>query len=100
MIRGTTPIHTFTTNVDNSLIDKLKIVYAQNDKEIFTKTKEDCTFPDENVISVKLLQEDTFKLDYTKFVNIQLRIKTLGGEILATEPIIISVTKCLDDEVL
>ncbi len=99
MIRGTTPKHEFKTNINNALIDKLKIVYSQNDKEIVTKTKEDCTLSGDNIISTTLSQEETF-LFSDKLVDIQLRIKTLGGEVLATEPISVDVRKCLDSEVL
>lgn len=99
MIRGTTPTHTFNIPFDTSLVDEVKILYAQDDVVVIEKTTADCTL-DYKKISVTLTQEDTFAFDCKKAVEIQLRVLTTAGEALATVPEKVGVTKCLDNEVL
>ena len=99
MYRGTTPKHIFQVPIDTSLINKVKITYCQKDREILVKRTEDCTIED-GVISTRLSQEDTFKFECNLYVTIQVRILTTSGDVLTSEPIMASVGKCLDDEVL
>ena len=99
MIKGTTPTHIFTIPFDTSVLDKVKITYAQNDAIVLTKTTENCAL-EENKISVTLTQEDTFAFDHKKAVEIQLRVLTKNGEVLTSLPEKVGVAKCLDDEVL
>lgn len=99
MIRGTTPTHTFNIPFDTSLVDEVKIVYAQDEVVILEKTTSDCSL-DDTKICVTLTQEDTFKFDCKKVVEIQLRVLTTGGEVLASVPEKVGVSKCLDNEVL
>lgn len=98
-MRGTTPTHTFTLPLDASLIKAVKIIYAQEDKPIFCKRTADCVINGVTV-EVTLTQEETFKFDCKKLVEIQLRALTVDGKALKSEPIIVTVSKCLDDEVL
>lgn len=99
MIRGSTPTHKLKLPIDTSLLGNLKIVYSQDDKQVLTKYLKDCTL-DGNIALVKLTQEETFLFDCKKDVEIQIRAKTLGGDVVPSKPKIISVEKCLDDEVL
>jgi hypothetical protein len=99
MFKGTTPTHTFEIPMDTSLIKEVKITYSQKDIEKLVKRTKDCTI-DEGMISTRLSQEDTFRFASNSFVTIQIRILTTGGDALACEPIVTSVGKCLDDEVL
>jgi hypothetical protein len=100
MIRGTTPTHTFNIPFDTSLVDEVKITYAQEDEIVLTKGTSDCVL-DGSTIQVTLSQEDTFKFDQNKFsVQIQLRILTKSGEVLASIIEHVGLSKCLDDEVL
>ena len=99
MYRGTTPTHTFDMPFDTSIISKVRIVYAQDSVPIIVKETEDCTFAG-TVISVKLSQVDTLALDCSKFVNIQIRVLTMGNDALTSDVIRKSVGECLDDEVL
>lgn len=99
MIRGTTPTHIFRLPFDTSLIDEVRIIYSQNDEQILVKETVDCNL-DGNTISVTLTQEDTFKFDCKKCVQIQVRVLTAGGEALASKIKHINVEKCLDNEVI
>ena len=99
MFKGTTPTHTFEVNIDTSLIKEVKIIYCQRDREILVKRTDECTLGD-NEISTKLSQEDTFLFDDNTFATVQLRVLTIDEEALITDPIMVSVGKCLDEEVL
>lgn len=99
MIKGTTPTYTFTLPFDTSIVNKVKITYAQDDVTTLEKYTTDCTLNDET-ISVTLTQEDTFLFDCKKPLEIQIRILTSGGDVIASVPQTIGISKCLDNEVL
>lgn len=99
MIRGTTPKHTFRIPFDADMIKEVRIIYAQNDQQILVKETADCTL-EGNTIRTALTQEETFKFDCTKCVQIQVRALTSDGEALASAIKHIDVDKCLDSEVL
>lgn len=99
MIRGTTPTHTFTIPFDVADIKKLKIIYSQDDAQIFCKRIEDCELFG-TTIKTNLTQEDTFKFDCKKMVQIQIRVLTINDDLLSTKILTVSVEKCLDDEVM
>lgn len=99
MIVGTTPTHTFNIPFDVSNIAMVRVIYAQNNNVVLTKTNEDCVLED-NTVSVTLTQEDTFLFDHTLPVEIQLRILTVNGTSLGSIPKKVGVTKCLEDVVM
>jgi hypothetical protein len=99
MFKGTTPTHEFEVDIDTAFIKTVKITYSQNDEEILVKRTEDCTL-EGNKITTKLTQEDTFLFDCNELVQIQIRGLTHDGEALATDLMVTTVRKCLDDEVL
>ena len=99
MIRGTTPTHIFGIPFDVSNIADLRIVYAQNNTEVLVKKLTDCVV-EGHTIKVTLSQEDTFKFDSSKKVQLQIRVLTLGDDVLSSDVIIIRADQCLKDEVL
>lgn len=99
MFKGSTPTHTFDVSIDTSLIKEVKITYTQNDEEILVKRTGDCSIEVGKIITT-LSQEETFLFEAGKFVMIQVRVLTLGGECLVSELLMTSCAKCLDDEVL
>ena len=99
MKRGTTPTHTFTIPFDVSMIKTAKVIYSQSGKVIFDKCGDDLKLS-ENTIQVKLNQEDTLSLDCKDSVSIQVRVLTVGGDALASDIMLVPVSRCLDDEVL
>lgn len=96
---GTTPKHTFTFPFETELIKALKITYSQNKKIILEKYLDDCEV-DENSVSYKLTQEETFL--FAEWVNVecQVRVLTTSGDALASSIHIVTADKCLDREVL
>lgn len=99
MIRGTTPTHTFKIPFDTSLIAELRITYKQPTGVELTKCETDCTLS-ENSIAVKLTQEETLQFNHKYNVEIQVRILTQGGDVVASKVLTTTVEKCLNDEVL
>lgn len=96
---GTTPTHNFVIPFDVSLISNLRISYAQNDNEVFYKTKKDCSLS-ENTISVTLSQEETFLFEYGQQIQVQLRIIVLDGNVTSSDPITLFPEKSFNKEVL
>lgn len=99
MIPGTTPTHTFKIPFDASIIKDFKVIYVQDDVTILEKRVSDCAL-DGYSVKVTLTQEETFLFKPQDIVEIQLRVLTLGGEVLASIPEKVGVAKCLDKEVL
>lgn len=99
MIRGSTPTHNFKLPIETDKIEKIRILYAQDDTVLFVKEIDDCKCDGCNV-SVTLTQEETFKFNCKKLVQIQLRIKTINGDVIPSKETLVSVEKCLDNEVL
>lgn len=99
VMRGTTPTHIFNIPFEVSLIADLRICYAQDGKELFCKCKDDCTL-DGSTISVTLTEEDTFKFECTKQLQVQVRVLALGGEVANSDIITLAVGQCLNKEVL
>ncbi len=99
MIRGTTPTHTFTLPFDVTLVKEIRILYAQDRNMLVTKETADCVM-EGSAVSVTLTQEDTFKFDCEKHVQIQLRVLTTDGQVLSTPIKYVDVGTCLDNEVM
>lgn len=99
MIRGTTPTHIFQIPFNADTLKEVRISYAQCDEVIVEKRTEDCTF-DADTITVKLTQDETLKFSHGKTADIQLRVKLLDGNVLATRTMRVDVGEILNDEVL
>lgn len=99
LARGSTPTHAFGIPVDTSKVVEVMVVYAQDNVEVFHKTKEDCKL-DGTTISVRLDQEDTLRFDHKKNVQIQLKILLDDDVVLISRIHVVSVQQCLNDEVL
>lgn len=99
MRKGTTPSFTFTLPFGVEIIAKAKVVIGQGGKILFEKRDNDLLL-DGNTITLKLTQEETFKMDCKKQLEIYLRVLTLGGDALKTDTYVINVCDCMDNEVL
>lgn len=111
MIRATTPKQVFTFEMNPSEFSKILITYAQNDRVIMEKEKDDLTFePVTNAFGktvgyaawFRMSQEEanSFSSGPGKQVNVQVRVKTAVGEVLASDKKTFSVQDVLNDEVL
>lgn len=99
MRKGTTPTLTFTIPLDPSQIDKVRIVFAENNTPVICKTEEDCSI-DGNDLILRFTQEETFLFQCDHNYQVQMRIKLINGEVLATEIMRLPVERCLDEEVM
>ena len=99
MIRGTTPTHIFTLPIETYLVEDLRISYAQNNNEILVKKKNDCIL-EGNTIKVKLTQEETFNFNCEKNAQVQVRVKTTGGEVFGSTITTFKVECSLNEEEL
>ena len=84
MIRGTTPTLKYNLPFEVSSIDKLWIVFSQNEEERLFLDKSRCSLSG-NTITVKLTQEETLSLLPNCIVNIQIRLLTNDGCALASK---------------
>jgi hypothetical protein len=100
MKRLTTPTHIFELPFDADIIDKIRLVYAQNDNIILCKEINDCECTGQTV-TVQLSQEETAKFDCKRnYAEIQAHILTVDGKSLVSNVLRVSVEKCLDTGVL
>lgn len=87
MRRGTTPTHTFTTDIDLSGADVLFITYQQNGHNLLEKNIDDVTFVTEEetyAVQVTLTQEDTLLFCATMPVSVQIRAR-FGNSAVASQ---------------
>ena len=97
MQKGTTPIHTFTLDIDTGTLKKARVIYAQSGKRVLVK--EDGVLSG-NTITVKLTQNDTFLFDHKKKVEIQVRALMHNGDTYNSDIYEETVERCLDTEVI
>lgn len=101
MIRGRTPTLEFTMPFDTSLIAELYITITQNGATALEKTLSDCNCNDTSV-SLTLTQEDTLRLEQKPYSDseMQIRVRTIAGEALASNIMRIYVGRILKDGVI
>lgn len=99
MIRGTTPVHTFTLPLDTQMVKSIQIIYAQRGEVKLLRGSDDVKMSG-NEVTVTLTQEDTLAFDHEQRVEIQVRVLTLGGEALASNVMYVFCERLLSDEVL
>ena len=71
----------------------------QNQVILLEKNADQCELND-NAATVTLTQDETFKFNCRKPVQIQVRVLTQDGDALTSGIKLVDVDKCLDDEVL
>lgn len=95
---GSTPINTFDIPYKAEQVKDIEIIYKQGGKEKILKCKSDIELTD-YLAKVELSQEDTFNLDDSTKVQIQLRVKDIRDKVIPSDIIIVSVEECLFNEV-
>lgn len=99
MIRGTTPTICFHLPFDLEEIEELWLTIAQRGKEVITKEKADMEY-DNGTFSVKLTQDETLRLDARQKTQVQLRVKFITGDAIASDPQTVNVDDILKDGVI
>ena len=100
VIRGTTPTHEFVLPCPTKNVDDIRITYGQRGKALFTKTKSECKIVNEKIF-VSLIQEETFLFVPGRQVEVELRVRTIDGQVIGTEnPITFRVINSMNEEVM
>lgn len=84
MRRGTTPIHTFSTDIDLTDAEAIYITYKQSGQTVMEKTAEDITITEDS-LTVKLTQEETLAFALGKPVEMQIRARFADGTAVASQ---------------
>lgn len=79
IIRGTTPTMSFELPFESSIVETGFVVIKQNGVAVIEKKFSDCECGGMKV-SAKFTQEETLKLVADKKAEINLVVKTLGGD--------------------
>ena len=96
MIRGTTPTLEFVLPFDTGLIAEGYITMTQNGTVKVEKSVDDFTMDGLN-LSVPLTQEETLELEAGVNVEIQLRVRTETGNVLASDIYCVSADRILKE---
>lgn len=99
MIRGTTPKLEFRLPFNVDLLAEVWVTLAQRGEVIINKELEECDC-DENMLSVQLTQEETLLLECECKTEIQVRVKTLENEALASDIITVNTDRILKEGVI
>ncbi len=96
MIRGTTPTHVFRVPFTAEEIRSVRVLYAQGDALVLTRTKTDCTVTD-GEITLTLTQTETLRFAEGAPVQVQLRVLTADGRAFASRVMTLPLAKCLEE---
>ena len=99
MIRGTTPLLEFTLPFETSLLAEAWVTLSQNKEVVLNKELDVCEC-EGCILSVKLAQEETLLLNCDCNTEIQVRVRTLEGEALASDIIRVGTDRILKDGVI
>ena len=97
--RGTTPTISYRLPFAADQLAEASIAVAQNGKVALEKMMDECIL-EGDTITAELSQQDTLKLDAQQLAEVQLRVRTLAGEALATDPVVVTVGRILRDGVI
>lgn len=97
--RKTTPEHCWMLPTTSENIEDVLLTYSQNGVILVEKTLNDVNICDNQLI-YKLTQEETFKFQPCFDLDMQLEVKTVGGDILQSDVITLSVARCLNERLL
>lgn len=96
MRRGTTPTHTFNTDLDLTAAEVIYITYQQECQNLLELTG-DRIARDINKVTVTLTQEETLAFAEDQPVYIQIRAKFGDGEAIASNIIKVDAREILKD---
>ena len=94
MRRGTTPSHTFTTDIDLSTAEVVYVTYKQGSKVILEKDNDGIEITEDS-IEVDLSQEETLSFKMGQPVRVQIRARFPDGSAVAS-----NIIQTTADEIL
>ena len=99
IIRGTTPTIEYELPFDTSVLSEVFVTISQSGNVIIEKEIGDCVLTD-CLLTVKLSQDETLSLSASRIAEIQVRMKTVDGDVLASDIYTDDVYKILKDGVI
>lgn len=99
MIRGTTPVHVFQFPEEVTAWKKIRVTYKQFGEIVLEKTEADVK-TEGKTVSLTLTQEETLKFHASSRVQLQVKVLTNTGAVLASPIREIKVEEILNTEVL
>lgn len=97
MTRGTTPTHTFTTDIDLSGADEIYVTYKQGNKTVCEYTLENGVTATEDTVVVTLSQADTLAANPNHSLFVQIRAAFPNGTRVASNIIQLNVGTVLKE---
>ena len=99
MRRGTTPKHTFFTDIDLTMAEVIYITYEQNGRIILEKAMPDIKVrPD--AVEVTLTQEETLAFEEYEQIRMQIRARYPDGKTVACNIINTNTKEILKEGVI
>lgn len=98
MRRGTTPTLTFTLPEEIDIAE-MYVTFSQNGKTVLEKSKDEVII-DGKIVVINLSQEDTLNFDDRATMKIQIRIRDISGNAMASDFIHARVDGILKDGVI
>lgn len=94
MVRGTTPIHTFSTNTEHLGKHRVYVTYKQDGRTIVEKTNEDMRISRDKIL-ITLTQAETLRFKANRPVEIQARYVDKYGMACASNIVTTTVGEVL-----
>ena len=99
MIRGTTPRLEFTIPFDTGMLDEAFVTLSQNREVIIDKALDECKCEAQK-LTVQPRPEDTLKLACDRKTEIQIRARTVSGDVFASDIFVVDTDRILKDGVI
>lgn len=99
LIRGTTPTLEFTLPFPAAELAEAFVTISQQGAVVIDKPLAEIEASG-NALTVRLTQEDTLKLTGDSTSEIQIRARTLAGEALASNIVLVATARILKDGVI
>ena len=96
MTQGTTPTLLFKFSFDLALAKEWRIIFYQDEENNFPKTQNDCIVDENQVIYIKLTQEETLSFDTNKYLKIQAKALTNDNNVIPSDTITTHIHEILD----
>ena len=97
--RGTTPVHTFTVDLDLTNAEVVYLTYKQGSTTLIEKAKDELEITATTLL-FKLTQEETLKLKNVRDVEIQIRARFPDGTAVASNIMDAPVLRILKEGVI
>jgi hypothetical protein len=99
IFQGSTPVHEITLPIHTNYLKTAIVTYKQDGQTVLEKKTPDVEFNEYDLV-IHLTQEETLSLVEDKITEIQVKIKTLDGEVVPSDVIYAYTRECFNKEIL